>query len=187
MSFHRINRQTCLIINPKCALMSMREAIGDLAYIEITGEEALTYKNRLMFIRHPIERINSLFNHFYAMTTDNIMYSEFMPHGIIRAETGKQNEDYQRFIDYILGGGCDDHWCPQVDLASYEGQFIPNIVHTLDTLSERWTEYIGNIIGHENSWPEISRNEYRHDELLAHYSQDLQLWEAVNNGTWQPN
>ena len=85
MSFFAVDNDTVIIVNPKAGSMSMMQALEQVNHLEVTAQEALSYSKRVLFIRHPITRLKSLFNMFYRLTINSADYAEYMPVGTIRA------------------------------------------------------------------------------------------------------
>lgn len=83
--FVQISNDVCIAIIQKAGSSSMIEALSSIPTVVISAKDALTMPIRVAFVRHPIERINSLFNHFYWMALNNSTYSEFIPNGTITA------------------------------------------------------------------------------------------------------
>jgi len=159
----------------KCASQSIHLAVSPMkGAIILSNEEALEYETRVMFVRHPIERLISCYSHLSWLTHNDYQYDEIMPIGIM---DGKGDlAEYRRFIDYILKNN-DPHWDSQYDLMLYNHSFVPNKVHKFDDIGSLWGLYAAGMLPHINAWTDRQYNHYRLDELLFKYSKDLELWE----------
>jgi len=216
MSYYAVSDTTVIAVNPKAGSMAMKSSISLTPFAEVTAELALAYDRRVMFVRDPIERVNSLFNMFYHLASGSSDFGEMVPHGIILAygvrvgsfvglndhryvgETRAlceariaaeraaglsdtqiinklNNEDYKRFIDYILAGSQNDHWGQQTELSTHNGQLVPNILHDFNTIATYWQDYATAPIQKENSWPAVAHDEYRLADLRAFYADDIAL------------
>jgi len=216
MSYYAVSDTTVIAINPKAGSMAMRASISQTPFVEITAVQALEYEQRVMFIRDPVERVNSLFNMFYHLTTGCSGFSDTLPGDIILAYGARvgsfvgandhryigrkrydcearvnqerngtlsdeqitvklNNEDYQRYIDYILAGNKDDHWGSQVALSSLDGQLVPNVIHNFSDIDTVWQDYVIAPIKQQNSWPSVSHDDYRLADLQAFYADDIAL------------
>ena len=214
MSYYAVSDNTVVVVNLKAGSMAMRSSIMQTPFIEVTAKQALNYERRVMFLRDPIERVNSMFNMLYHLTTGNSSYDEILPSGVILAHgarvsnftgindhryTGKiredcavriyrerikllsddqiisklDNEDYERYVDYILAGNKDDHWGVQVDLSKHNSELVPNIIHNFNELADKWQDYVTAPISKDNSWPAVTHDVYRLNDLNTFYADDL--------------
>ena len=222
--FLKVSQDTCIQIVSKVGSFSMRYAINQIPHEEISVVDALKLKNRVMFVRHPLARLTSTFNHFWWLTLNNSGYSEFIPSGIILADGGRlegrlgsnehrhrldrkqfydaklaverakggtnaeisarlKQEDWIRFVDYVLSGNNDDHWLPQLDIAKHEDHIVSNIAHRFEDVRDHWIKYVGGTLPELNSWQSVPKVDYRLDELKEYYRDTLSFWGAIN-GTW---
>ena len=105
-----------------------------------------------LYVRNPIERLRSAWA-MYAATNNHVDCPGAWPG--IRA-----------FIDQILGGWCDPHWLPQMQLHEEFDE-----IYRLENIAETWP---GDHIGHENratiAKPHI---DYRFDDLTKYYAADI--------------
>jgi hypothetical protein len=225
MTYIATKVDTCIKIVPRVGTKSIRESINASSHNIISVEEALNKQTIVMFVRHPINHINSAFNLFYDLTLANSQYQEFMPKGTITAWGARvkggvgqnehkwksqiidnynsklsserqektisdddlikklNNEDYQRFIDFILAGNYDDHWGCQITQSKHNGNLVPNVAHRFEEINKYWSNYFNTDLPHRNSKPVIDRDEYRLTELNKRYAESIAFWEAIN-GTW---
>lgn len=97
------NDPVVMVVAPKAGSSSMRYALGKVPHLNISIEEAATYDNIIMFLRDPIERVNSLFNMFWRYALNNSRTTEFMPDTTIKAYGGR-----------VKGGvgSNEHHWTP---------------------------------------------------------------------------
>jgi len=95
-----------------------------------------------------------------------------------------KQEDWRRFVDYILSGvNPDDHWVPQLDVAKHNGEIVANIAHRFEDVRVHWPKYVGGTLPEKNVWQEIPKTDYRLADLKAYYAETLKFWEAID-GTW---
>lgn len=86
MSYIALNDESYVIcINPKAGSMSMYTALSQVPNTDVKPSIALGYSRRVVFIRHPITRLNSLFNMVWAMALNNSSSSDLIPDGLINA------------------------------------------------------------------------------------------------------
>ena len=158
----------------KCASQSIHNAVAPMKGAQIlSNKEALQFDTRVMFVRHPIERLVSCYSHLSWLTYNDYHYDEIIPLGVL---TGKGDiEEYRRFVDYIMDNA-DPHWTPQYDLMLYNHSFVPNKVHKFEDINAFWGFYASGMIPHINAWTARECSPYRLDELLFKYTKDLELW-----------
>lgn len=77
MSYVQVSDDTCIKVVSKAGSQSMNEAFNSIVSEEISVEEALALDNRVMFLRNPVTRVNSVFNHVYG---SNLYHSDFSQH-----------------------------------------------------------------------------------------------------------
>lgn len=82
--YFAINNKLCIAVHPKVASMSISVALQSFNAPQITAQEAATFNRCVMFLRDPLERLNSCFSHFYWIEAAHSQ-NGFMPKGIIRA------------------------------------------------------------------------------------------------------
>ena len=224
--FLKVSDDTCVQIVSKVGSFSMRAAIRQVPHEEVTVAQALKLPRRVMFVRHPLTRLESTFNHFWWLTLNNVGYSDFIPSGIIRADGGRlegrvganehrhrgkrkldyldrrdaamkagggaavaavaarlKQEDWERFVDYVLSGGEDEHWLPQMDIAKYEGRIVANIAHRFEDVRDYWPLYVGGTLPELNSWQPVPKKPYRLAQLRKYYRETLDFWGGID-ATW---
>lgn len=93
------------------------------------------------------------------------------------------NDDYHRFVDYILADNHDDHWGSQIKLCTEGRNFIPTVAHRFEDVNTYWTNYVNSPLPTENSWPSVTHDEYRLSDLNRYYADDIAFWEGID-GTW---
>lgn len=146
-----------LVVCPKAGSTSIREVMKK----EIQPH-AITPKDRVIwFARHPIERIESCFNHF--------------------SETGWPNKlvfnSIQGFVDAILQGVSNRHWSPQTPQVSYPYTFLPTEVYKFEHIDTLWPKLFSKPLPHMNPSTKEVKLDYRISELERLYQDDLAHWE----------
>ena len=105
--FYELTPEIALAVIPKVASQSILEAVGSFNGRELRLAEALTKPRRVVVLRDPIERLKSVFNHYYgAIGKCHTDMSETITPGIITAD------------GYRLRGGLDanpHHFTGQVE------------------------------------------------------------------------
>lgn len=148
---------------PKAGLVSLQKALGKSFPVKPNNDPALlVISRRVVFIRHPIERLKSAFSFFCRLLTEGIQHS-----------SGATTESWEGFVDQVLASQHDDeHWRPQ---SEHIGT-VPNIIHRLEDIDRHWHRYCDVPITRENASPRQPTNDYRLDEVLVKYDADMQLW-----------
>ena len=90
-----------------------------------------------------------------------------------QAET---DQSWRAFIDYVLSAN-DPHWATQNSLLTFNGQFLPTILHRLEDLNSKWRNYVAfGQVGWVNSYCHLAPAQtYRSAELQAFYTDDINL------------
>ena len=173
----KVGGDTAIGLLPRCGIHSIREALGSNIE-EVDNLRALsTYTRRVFFIRNPVERVKSSYSMMRWLLENGVSY-----HGEAQPIAGLPEfaVNWESFIDYMLLNH-DSHWSPQASALYHNSTFIPTIVARFERLTELWLNYDDKPIGQENSYPrptDIDTN-YRREELLAIYGEDLALWKAA--------
>lgn len=170
----------CIAIIPKCGNTSIHTAVSCDKYpLILTNEQSLDYKNRVAFIRHPIDRVHSVFFNARGVISQDKGWCGLEKKGIYVEGRGLQG-DYEAFIDYILNND-DVHWKPQAETISHNNKLIPNIFHPLTELDFHYNKYFktGQRISHSNSWSREPIEAYRSQDLKEMYKSDFDLWGSL--------
>lgn len=178
MFVSREGSDVCVGIIQKCANTSIRSAVmmSNIG-VEIQNKDAFDYDKRVAFVRDPLERLDSAFSHFWFISSVGSSFDD-MPVEHLYVEGRGLQGDYEAFIDYILGNeNC--HWIPQVDILSYEGVFVPNIIYKLSNIKDVWENYFTGYLPWENAWSKQKVKPYRIDDLKEYYKLDLKLWDSL--------
>lgn len=183
MFVSREGSDTCIAIIRKCGNTSIHQAVLCAKPVVLTNEEALNYKNRVAFIRHPIDRLHSIFFNARGVIRQNKGWCDISKEDIFMEGRGRQ-ADYEAFIDHMLVNE-DEHWKPQTEILSHNGGIIPNIFHPLSELDTHYYKYFNSYqkIAHSNSWIRKPLNSYKEDTLKAKYVDDFALWNSLGF-TW---
>lgn len=228
MYYAAINKLTCVSVIQKAASQSMSQALQNANYPQIGVTEALRCKNRVAFIRDPLERVNDVFSHVYFISVKYFgRHDIVIPRGIItgdgyharkgqvlnphhftdakRAECAERianarggreisddalgaeldNQDYRRFIDYVLEGNQEPHWDSQHSQLLHNGELVPNIFVKMESLDSWWLSNADfGEMPRVNFHMNAPHDDYRLDDLRAFYADDLKLREAATS--WPP-
>lgn len=158
----------------KCGSQSIRMAVTSMRGGKIiTNEDALKRDIRVMFIRDPLERLQSCFSHFSWLEFNGADYYDILPKGILSGIDNTES-DYQKFIDYILENN-ECHWSSQVKQMTESGVFTPTVVHKFEEIQEHWEKYAVGKLPWENAWSKLPISDYRHDDVIMHYADDYNL------------
>lgn len=170
-----LHNDTVICSCKKAGSTSIHHAMQFVDHKQINAREALKHKTRVAFIRDPLERVDSVFNHFTHLARRDIDCSSHIADGII---TGSAS-DYQQFIDYVLDNNDGHHWTPQTDALSIGDEFIPTDCFLFEQIREIWPVYVEGAMPWLNSWTQIKHEKYRVDELKNYYHRDLELRSAL--------
>jgi len=93
-------------------------------------------------------------------------------------------QDWRRWVDHVLAGNNNEHWDSQVEMATLNGVYIPNIAHKFEEIQDHWQTYVpGSILEQLNSSIPVPHSNYKEDEILANYQADLDFHGGID-GTW---
>jgi len=164
---------------PKCGSQSVEGAVtGMRGGRIIENEEAMNYDTRVMFIRDPIVRLHSNFSFFWWLEFNGADYFSFIPKGILTGQRGSEDIDYKNFIDYALDNP-DPHWGSQVDLMTFNGEFIPTHIHKFEDIQEHWEKYAAGRLPWYNAWSRIPITDYRQDDIKSFYQKDIAMRDSL--------
>lgn len=159
MFYMSIPRNLAVAQIPKAGLQTISEWLGR-EFPVVPNEEALKVSRRVAFIRHPIERLASCYSFFYWLTD----------YGRPSKEVGPVTQ-WEPFVDLVLSRD-NEHWRPQVE---HVGD-VPNVYRRFENLAECYEEFRPGLLPHNNRASRLPTNDYRKDDLLALYADDLTLW-----------
>lgn len=159
MFYMSIPRDLAVAQIPKSGLQTIAEWLGR-DFPVVSNDEARKVSRRVAFIRHPIERLKSCYSFFYWLTD----------YGRPSKEIGPVTQ-WEPFVDLVLS--CDnEHWRPQ----SVHVGGVPNIYRRFENLAECYEEFRPGLLPHNNRASRRPTNDYRHDELMQFYREDMTLW-----------
>jgi hypothetical protein len=102
MVWYQTAKDTCIYPLPKNASTSIRSVLAYQAQNdEITAEAAAKLPVRVVFLRNPIERIQSAFGQFYALQLNGNTYFELVPKGVISA-FGARLKGQKGYNEYVF-------------------------------------------------------------------------------------
>jgi len=135
----------------------------------VTPVVAMTYKRRLAFIRHPIQRLISAFGHL-----NKLCYID-----LVEGNPYLHERTWEKFIDYILSHE-DRHWFPQTLRLFFKGFWMPTHLERFEDIVHVWPNYTKVEFPHFNKTGYVPvTNDYRSDELNDYYAKDLELWHGL--------
>lgn len=94
MAYYAVSNDTVIKSSRKVASSSVRDAILSVPHIEVSQEEALTYINRVCYLRHSIERNKSVFRHYYWTEHNNGQYLYFDKKSLVTADGARLLNDF---------------------------------------------------------------------------------------------
>jgi hypothetical protein len=155
-NWHVVNEELVIASIQKNASTAMTRLYPE----KVNHEKALTFPRRVMWIRHPIDRLVSAFKN--------------------RVEPKAPWRSWHDFLDYILRVP-NVHWEPQINLVTYNEKVIPNEWERFEGIEERWNNYSDLVLPKVNvsSRLNVRLHEYRREELLVKYVNDFQYWMAA--------
>lgn len=185
MPFLKLNANTCIAVFPKVASCSILTAAYENGAVNITPEEALRLDKRVMFVRHPLERLVSAFSwlmqaHKQGTPACRSVYPSIMGQEVlgtgVNGETKPLIDAWKAFVDHILVAD-NDHWTPQIELASHNGVLIPNRAFKFEELNDRWGTYSAgrfpSTLPHLHRVTKLTPPDYRVDDLREFYRKDI--------------
>ena len=135
-----------------------------------SNEEVLSIERRVVWLRHPISRLQSGYSFHYYCTRNSISVS-----GV---KGGVPVDTWENFIDYTLLHE-NLHWCQQVEALSIDGEYLATETHKFEDISTKWSDVLPGLIPWMNACSHRSITEYRTDELNKKYEKDLSLWHSL--------
>lgn len=166
--FIDISRDIAIAQIPRCGIGTIKEWLGqDAIVVPNNDKRLLSITRRVAFIRNPRERIESAFSLFYwSFERRKKLHVSNAP-----------IDSWESFVDHILSSKIDDeHWRPQTDLIGN----VPNTYHRFENIAERFEIYRPGILPHNSKTSRRPSTNYRSDELLRKYADDLTLWNEVS-------
>ena len=129
---------------------------------QVMADEAMSYARRLAFVRHPLKRLVSAFNHLLDLDYLSRSYT------------------WEQFVDHMLTNE-DRHWYPQEPRLYYEGEWMPTHLERLENLKQVWSKYSKKEFLHLNK--AVGKRphdiEYRKKDLEDYYIKDFELWHSL--------
>lgn len=182
----KVSTDTCIQVVSKVGSMSMRSAINQVPHQEIRVAEALLLPKRVMFVRHPLTRLASAFNHFWWLTLNNTRYHEFVPAGVILADGGR--------LEGRVGG--NEHHFSGDRKKFYDDKLAEEIAKggTTEEIAVRlkqedWNRFIDHVLSGNNDdhWApqlDIAKHDGQIVANIAHRFEDVRThWTKYVGGT----
>ncbi len=118
-------------------------------------------------------------DHAARLTAKRIL----IPNDDAKLRRSLDNEDFQNLANIALSGARNSYWASQVDLCTYKGAFVPNIIHKFDNpvdVQTSWAKYFDDPLPHENTSIQIPHDDFKLDELKGYYSKDFDLRRTIS-------
>ena len=144
---------------PKAGIQTIREWLPR-EFAVVTNDETMRVSRRVAFIRDPLDRLESCYSFMYWLADRGT------PH-----RCGAPVDSWQSFVNHILAHD-DEHWRPQ----SLHVGTVPNIYRRFENLADCYGEFQPGLLPHNNRATRLPVDDYRRDELLHLYREDLALW-----------
>lgn len=181
MFVSRKGSDTCIAIINKCGNTSIRGAVTNaLEPLEFSNEEALNYRRRVAYVRDPIQRFHSGFNHFWGTTIIDKPFGD-MPIEHIYVEGRGLQGDFEAYTDYTFKHP-NEHWDNQSAMIKHGGMLVPNIFHMLEDIQKTWENYFTGVLPWDHAWTKQKVEPYRLAELKEKYHDDYVMLESVKRG-----
>lgn len=167
----RFNENMAVAAIPKNGSTSFSNALNSTE--SFSNTEILSTSKRILFIRHPQERLISCWSFFYMLndTSQNGSLTD-IPLSATHNEDGTPN--YEAFIDHVLSVD-NAHWHPQILLL--EGSF--NKVFRFNDIGNIWEYYFKYALPNMNMSRKRLISDYRIDELKIKYADDITLFKSI--------
>ena len=162
MFYMDLDRDLAIAQIPKAGLSSIRDWLGRDCRV-VSNDDAMVVSRRVAFIRHPLERLKSAYSYLYWQQD----YGR-------NTKSGAPLDSWESFVDYILEND-NEHWRPQ----TLHCGDVPNIYHKFENLNEHWEKYRPGILDHNNHSTRLPTTDYRTDDILNMYADDLRVWESA--------
>lgn len=171
MAFYLMERKDLAVAQiPRCALNTIAAWLGykDIEVVQNDDPRLLKMSKRVAYIRDPRDRLGSAFSMFYW----NYDYTGKMH------VSGAPISSWEAFVDYVLDPNIpdDEHWMPQTKIVGN----IPNIYHKFENLVDTFQLYRPGILPHKNMTTRRPTTDYRKDELLIKYADDIRLYQGAS-------
>lgn len=160
MFYMDVKRNLAVAQIPKAALSTIGAWLGP-SFTVVSNEEALRVTRRVLFVRHPMERVKSAYSFMYWLKEKGIEHDCKAP-----------VDTWVNFVDHVLEHD-NGHWRPQ----SVHVGDTPNIVHRLEDLDTVYAQYRPGILTHDNRATRLPTTPYRAADLVRMYAEDYVLWE----------
>ena len=182
----------CFAATPKVGSFTLYEYSGNAKGETLTSSQAALIPLIIAFMRDPLDRVHANFSYFYLMSNDEAGFADWLPRGIITKDDDAQTS-YERFIDYLLSKTddnlSDNHWAPQLDLWTHNGNFLPKLIYPMSRIDEVWFDHADGIKRdshlnlpkrepHQNSATRIPVRPYLVDEVKDVYARDTAFYTA---------
>ena len=156
----------------KAGSTTIRAWLPAVTFRDVDNESARAASRRVAFIRHPIDRLESCYSYFcYLRAIGKPYTNRSLPiHVVDRITSG-----WNLFVDHVLSEEVDSHWQQQSDFITD----VPNILHRFEDFPKYYRNYWNNTPQKLNSSKRIPVWNWRTEELLAHYADDVSLYNNI--------
>lgn len=152
---------------PKAGVNTFRQWLRGYELVDSKDPLLLECSRRILFVRHPLERLQSCYSYFKGLDQEGVEHS-------VQAPT----ESWNVFVDYVLNNLTDDvHWLPQVIHAGN----AQNIVHRFEDLGEIGRSYYDMPIPWANRSTRMPASAYGISDIMQMYKEDFDLWSQAHS------
>lgn len=145
---------------PKSGLMSIQDWLTGFDVVKNDDKRLLDCELRVMFVRNPLTRLQSAYSYMVGLKKSGSGFKH-----------GAPLDSFESFIDHILIHD-NEHWRPQHICSGG----MQTIVHRFEDLSKVFFRYHQRPLTHTNISAREPINDYRLDDIVEFYREDIRLW-----------
>ena len=120
----------------------------------------------------PIERVVSAYQHAVEMQEGGHLET------VYPTLTPQIVSSYEAFIDHVLSGAYDPHWCHQMTwLKDSRGKLSHTHQHRFDDIGKFWSTYFpATPLQHLNRSGPVKSSTHKLTQLFSYYREDYEAW-----------
>lgn len=166
------NKETNVAV--ACLPKNGTHTISSFFYGEkVANEAVLSATKRVVWIRHPVDRLISAYSFFKTLIISNRYKGKFGE---------KEIATWTSFVDYILSGHNDVHWDSQVEQLSLDGVYLGTHTYKFCNIMDTWKLHFDGRLPHLNGYKHVDVDiTYRFAEILKHFSKDFHLYNTLEH------